>query len=123
MRAGNEPPKPNLGNKALGAYGEARAAQWYEAHGYRVLERNWRCRDGEIDLIVALTNTVVFCEVKTRRNEAYGLPVEAVGWKKQQRLRRLAAIWLHESDVRPSRIRFDVASVVGGKVVVFESAF
>jgi putative endonuclease len=123
MRARKAVGGKDLGNKALGAYGEARAARWYEAHGYRVLERNWRCRDGEIDLIVALASTVVFCEVKTRRSEAYGLPVEAVGWKKQQRLRRLAAIWLQQSDVRPHRIRFDVASVVGGKVVVFDGAF
>jgi len=115
--------RKDLGNKALGAYGEARVAKWYEANGYIVVARNWRCRDGEVDLIAALADTIVFCEVKTRRSTAFGLPVEAVTWDKQQRLRRLAAIWLREHSVRPHRIRFDVAGVVGGKVTIFEAAF
>ena len=62
----------------LGADGEALAAAWYVAHGYAVLGRNWRCREGEIDLIVHRERSVVICEVKTRATDAFGVPAEAV---------------------------------------------
>jgi putative endonuclease len=113
----------DLSKKALGAYGENLVARWYEARGYRVVERNWRCREGEIDVIVALANTIVFCEVKTRRSEAFGLPAEAVGWKKQRKIRTAASIWMQRTGVRPAAIRFDVASVIQRKVTVIEGAF
>ena len=64
--------------RALGAAGEDVAAAWYRAAGYEVLARNWRCREGELDLVVAGSGVVVFCEVKTRRGDAFGLPSEAV---------------------------------------------
>jgi putative endonuclease len=116
-------PDRDLSNKALGAYGEALVARWYETRGYTVVARNWRCREGEVDLIVALATTVVFCEVKTRSSDAFGVPASAVGWKKQRKLRALAAIWLKTYDVRPSAVRFDVASVLKQQVEVFEAAF
>ncbi len=113
----------DLSNKALGAYGENLVAHWYEARGYRLLGRNWRCREGEIDLIVALAKTVVFCEVKTRRTDAFGLPAEAVGWQKQRKLRTAASVWMRLNRVHPAVVRFDVASVVQRKVDVIEAAF
>ena len=109
--------------QALGAKGEAMAASWYEANGYEVLARNWRCRDGEIDLIVRRQRTIVFCEVKTRTTAAFGSPAEAVTRTKQMRLRRLAARWLDESTVRPGRIRFDVAAILAGELEMIEAAF
>jgi putative endonuclease len=116
-------PDRDLSNKALGAYGESLVARWYETRGYTVVARNWRCREGEVDLIVALANTVVFCEVKTRSSDAFGVPASAVDWKKQRKLRALAAIWLQAADVRPRAVRFDVASVLKQRVEVFEAAF
>ena len=110
--------------RALGARGEEIAAAWYEARGYEVVTRNWRCREGEIDLIVRSAGTYVFCEVKTRTTDAFGAPVEAVTRTKQMRVRRLAARWLEEeAPVRPREIRFDVASVLGGTIEVVEGAF
>jgi len=109
--------------QALGAKGEAQAARWYQAHGYEVVARNWRCRDGEIDLIVRLRRTIVFCEVKTRTSDAFGLPAEAVTRAKRERLRHLAARWLEESPIRPVGIRFDVAAVLDGHLEVIEGAF
>ncbi|QGG94853.1 YraN family protein [Actinomarinicola tropica] len=111
------------GRQALGAHGEARAAAWYAEHGYEVLDRNWRCRDGEIDLVLRHGRTAVFCEVKTRRSDAYGVPAEAVTPAKQLRLRRLAARWLHASTWRPAEVRFDVAAVLAGRLEVIEAAF
>jgi putative endonuclease len=65
----------------------------------------------------------VFCEVKTRASDRYGVPAEAVGWRKQQRLRRLAAIWLATHDHPPMQLRFDVACVLGTRLEVIQAAF
>jgi putative endonuclease len=108
----------------LGAQGEQRAASWYAAHGYVVVARNWRCPDGELDLIVASATELVFCEVKTRSSDRFGLPAEAVTAAKQRRLRRLAARFLAEAGGAGGRsLRFDVASVVGMRIEVIEAAF
>ncbi len=110
--------------RALGQRGEEAVAAWYEARGYDVVVRNWRCRDGELDLVVRDGRTFVFCEVKTRTTDAFGAPAEAVTRTKQMRLRRLAAKWLeNDAPLRPTDIRFDVASVLGGTVEVLEGAF
>ena len=110
--------------RALGARGEQLVADWYEARGYRVLARNWRCRAGELDLVVARGRAVVFCEVKARTTDAFGVPAEAVGRTKQMRVRRLAAAWLDTDAPGPaSEIRFDVASELAGVVEVLEGAF
>ena len=98
--------------QAVGAYGERLASQFLESEGLVVLERNWRCREGEIDLILRDGDDVVFCEVKTRRSLIFGTPAEAVGWAKVRRLRRLAAQWLAQSSQHPREIRFDVVSVL-----------
>lgn len=98
--------------------------RWYTQRGYALVARNWRCQAGEIDLIVSAAKVLVFCEVKARANSQYGGPQAAVGWQKQRRVRRLAAIWLAE--LRPTgyfEIRFDVAAVVGTHVQVIEAAF
>jgi putative endonuclease len=100
------------------------AAAWYEARGYQVVARNWRCRDGELDLILRQGRTFVFCEVKTRTTVAYGTPAEAVTAQKRARIRRLAARWLAEdAPVRPREIRFDVAAILGGEIEIIEGAF
>jgi putative endonuclease len=117
----------------LGARGEDLVAGWYARAGYSVLERNWRCREGELDLVVVKGRVLVFCEVKTRRGSAFGGPAEAVTFTKQRRLRRLAARWLAESRSPGARrswpeIRFDVACVTpvaggGLQVEMIEAAF
>ncbi|MBW3651707.1 MAG: YraN family protein [Actinobacteria bacterium] len=111
--------------RSLGARGEELVAQWYEARGYEVVARNWRCREGELDIILRTAGTYVFCEVKTRTSTAFGSPLEAVTREKQMRLRRLAARWLEFEAPRPAReIRFDVASVLGPTdIEVVEAAF
>jgi putative endonuclease len=100
------------GRTTLGRRGEELAAEHYRRLGFTVLEQNYRCRDGEIDIIVARGNLVAFCEVKTRHSSRWGEPSEAVGWRKQQRLRRLAASWLGERRPEFSELRFDVVSVL-----------
>ncbi len=122
---------------AVGRAGEDLAASWYESQGYEVLARNWRCRQGELDIVARRARLVVFCEVKARTSEVFGLPAEAVGPVKQAKIRRLAALWFadgaRENAVgarenasgrgRGGPVRFDVASVMGGEVEVIEGAF
>ena len=98
--------------QAVGAHGERLAEQHLREQGLVVLARNWRCADGEIDLILRDGPDVVFCEVKTRRGTRFGTPAEAIGPDKVRRLRGLAARWLAESTVRPREVRFDVVAVL-----------
>jgi len=109
--------------KYLGEYGEARARRAYEAAGYEVLAQNWRGRAGEIDLVLARDGCVVVCEVKTRATVRYGVPAEAVDWRKQRRLRALAFEFLAEHKPRCRAVRFDVVSIVSGQLQIIEAAF
>jgi putative endonuclease len=107
----------------LAAYGEERVAEWYRASGFDVVARNWRCPQGELDLVLGHGDLIVVCEVKTRSSTVFGAPVEAVTRAKQARLRRAAARWLEEGSHHAGLVRFDVASVLGGVVEVVEGAF
>jgi putative endonuclease len=98
----------------LGSRGERIAAAYLTAAGLRVLDRNWRCRDGELDLVVRDGDTLVFCEVKTRSGIGFGHPAEAVTRVKQRRLRTLAQRWLAAHDEHASDLRFDVVGVLVG---------
>jgi putative endonuclease len=115
--------RPRSYRQRLGALGEERAAEWYQEAGYEVVARNWRCREGEIDLVVVGRGCVVICEVKTRSSDRFGVPAEAVTPTKQARLRVLAAQFLRDQPQAQNRLRFDVASVRSGKVDVIEDAF
>jgi putative endonuclease len=111
----------------IGALGEDAAADTYRRRGYRIVARNWRCRLGEIDLVVERDGVLVFCEVKSRRGAMLGGGYEAVTWRKQAKLRALVEAFLQTHGSGPQVIRFDVASVtVRGEhptVELFEDAF
>ncbi len=124
---------PRRTKTELGRYGEKRAAAWYRSQGFEILEQNWFCPTvhgrGELDLVLRKGALVVVCEVKTRTSTRYGHGHEAVGWAKQQQVRKLAGIWLHEvgrqrRDLGYVEMRFDVADVdADGQVSVYEQAF
>jgi len=111
----------------LGVHGEDLAERWYLERGYGLLDRNWRCSSGELDLVLRAAghdaDVIVFCEVKTRSTGRFGTPFEAVGRDKQRRIRRLAVAWLSDHDVWAARLRFDVAGVSGGRIQVIQDAF
>ena len=113
--------------KALGDFGEERAALYLRRRGYRIVERNFRCRQGQIDLIAEdkATGTIVFVEVKTRTEGGLGRPAEAVDANKQRFLRLAAEQWLSENDARDCSARFDVIEVLlpEGAVNRIENAF
>jgi len=95
----------------VGRYGEDVAARHLSEQGYIVLQRNWRCELGEIDIVARDGDCLVVCEVKTRRSDTFGSPLEAVTPRKLARLRQLAARWVAESGLHPPLIRIDVVAV------------
>jgi putative endonuclease len=101
----------------LGRAGEGLAADLYRRAGFRILDRNFRSGREEIDLVASRGGLIVFCEVKTRRSDEWGLPSEAVHPRKQAALRRVAGAWLSVCRDRIPRsasteVRFDVVSVI-----------
>ncbi len=114
------PPDPRPDPRAeLGRWGEQVAVDHLEAAGLVVLERNWRCREGELDIVASEVTaggtTVVFVEVKTRSGTGFGRPAEAVTPRKLQRLRRLSQRWLAEHRVGWVEVRFDVVAVLADR--------
>lgn len=108
-------------NRRLGRRGEELAARHLAGLGMVVLDRNWRCEAGEIDLVLRDGRVLVICEVKTRTSTAYGTPLEAVDQRKADRLRRLGARWLLSHSCHPDDVRVDLVGVLaprGGPVEV-----
>ncbi|MGW4747457.1 YraN family protein [Streptomyces sp. NPDC004290] len=101
--------------QALGRYGEELATRRLVAYGMHILARNWRCgRSGEIDIVARDGDTLVICEVKTRRDGAYEHPMAAVTPRKAERLRRLATCWLdrHGAPAPAGGVRIDLVGIV-----------
>ena len=112
----------------VGARGERATETLYVGRGYRVVARNWTCRLGELDLVFARGQTLVVCEVKTRRGSRYGGGYEAVDARKRQKIRAVTEVFLMQTRALTSAVRFDVASVRlrpdgSAAIHVFEDAF
>lgn len=99
----------------LGRAGEERAVQHLSALGYTIVERNWRCAQGEIDIVALDAGELVFVEVKTRRTDRYGHPFEAIDARKKRRMWGLAHAWAvsHREAARGRRIRLDGIGIIG----------
>jgi putative endonuclease len=110
-----------------GTDGVEAAARWYEEQGYEILERHWRRREGEVDLVARQGATVVFIEVMVQVSEQPVAGADAILPAKQRRVRRLGSRWLSELTPAVGRnrieLRFDVATVTSGTVTVVEDAF
>lgn len=113
-----------MNKKEIGAKYEALAAEFLEAKGYEILEKNFRCRQGEIDLIVCDGKYLVFVEVKYRSSSQYGSAVTAVSYKKQQTISCVAAFYLLKNRLsEDTPCRFDVIAIDGDEVKHYENAF
>jgi putative endonuclease len=107
----------------LGRWGEGLAAQRLESQGYVIVDRNWRCRRGEIDLVAQEGDILVFVEVKTRRGREYGTPEEAITRSKVKRLLELGQRYMLERDIEDMDWRIDLVAVEldqQGKLLRFE---
>ena len=109
-------------NKMLGRQGEDRAAVYLAGKGYRILERNYSTRNGEIDLIALHEGEVVFVEVKTRTSNAYGAPELAVNARKQMRMVKAALAYIKYKKLHQMPCRFDVVAISGQEVQVIRNA-
>ncbi|WP_235941424.1 YraN family protein [Paenibacillus puerhi] len=100
------------GRKQLGMQGEAGAASYLQEQGMSILDRNWRCRTGEIDLIAEEKGILVFVEVRTRNlSGAFGTPQESVNLRKQRKMLETARVYIHRHGKHESQVRFDVVSI------------
>lgn len=97
---------------AVGRYGEDVAARYLAGEGFAILERNWRCELGEIDIVAREGDALVICEVKTRRGLNYGSPLESITYRKLTTLRKLAGRWLQTHQLKPGAIRIDIVAVL-----------
>jgi len=127
LRRSTRPPSISEGHLALGRWGEREAALHVQRQGWKILRKNFRApRGGEIDLVCRDRETLVFAEVKTRRSEELGRPLDAVDRKKQRLIRRGALHWLRLLDMPDITFRFDVIEVIASESVeirIIESAF
>lgn len=114
---------PRTWNRRHGARAEWLAAKALVGRGYRIAERNFRVRIGELDLIAWDQDTLVFVEVRSRGSGEYGGAIEAIGARKRHQVSRVAALYLALRGLRPRRCRFDVVAVTGTTVVVIADAW
>lgn len=98
--------------KRLGERGEDAAVAFLERSGLTIVERNWRCPSGEIDIVALDEETLVLCEVKTRRTAAKGSPEDAITPAKRRRYAKLAAAYVQAAGVEPVAVRFDVVTLL-----------
>jgi len=103
-----------VNRKALGALGEKRAREFLKKRGYRIVETNFRCREGEIDIIARDKDYLVFVEVRTRTGSQFGTPEESITFAKREKLTSVALAYLQTHKNLPSLWRFDVVAIEVG---------
>ena len=112
-----------MNNRAKGRAGESMAEEYLAVRGYNILEKNYRNRFGEIDIIAKDGNTFVFIEVKTRNTSLHGLPADAVDIRKQGRIGRVALYYITVKKIGDHPCRFDVLSISDDRVELIKDAF
>lgn len=112
-----------MNKRFVGKTGEDIASTYLQENGYTVICRNFSCHLGEIDIVAKQGGYVVFVEVKNRSTTAFGLPRQAVDWRKQQKIVGVAKFWLVSNKLFGSPVRFDVVEILDGKVTILQDAF
>lgn len=112
-----------MNTRVVGRHGEDLAVKYLLKHKYKILARNFSCEFGEIDIIAWDRTSIIFIEVKARKDDKFGLPREAVNWHKQQTIIRCANYWLYRMRQTGRPVRFDVIEVLDGEITHIEDAF
>jgi len=107
----------------LGRRGENVSVKFLKKQGYKIMQTNYRCSVGEVDIIAKDNNVLCFVEVKTRKSQEFGLPEEAVDWRKQMKLAKVALTYLKEKKICEQDLRFDVVSVYPDHIKLIKDAF
>ena len=105
-------PHPGPFRLSLGERGETAACRFLEAQGYKILEKNYKCKLGEIDVITRRQGRLAFVEIKTRTSTQFGTPQEAVNLQKQEKIFKVAQWYLKEKKILKSPIAFDVVAIL-----------
>lgn len=100
-----------MNNIEKGNFGEMVAAMYLEKQGFEIVERNFRCRLGEVDIICKKNNQIIFVEVKTRTTNNYGAPSEAVNKEKKNKIRKVAALYMMSEKITNYQVKFDVMEI------------
>ena len=112
-----------MNKRKIGSIGEDMAVEFLKSRGVKILERNYQNRFGEIDIIGRKDNTLLFIEVKYRKNESFGYPLEAVGFAKREKIRKMARFFLNENHYYHYNIRFDCIGIIGSQIEWIKGAF
>ncbi|WP_034772716.1 YraN family protein [Lachnoanaerobaculum saburreum] len=112
-----------MNKRQIGSIGEDMAVEFLKSRGVKILERNYQNRFGEIDIIGREDNTLLFIEVKYRKNESFGYPLEAVGFAKREKIRKMARFFLNENHYYHYNIRFDCIGIIGLQIEWIKGAF
>lgn len=112
-----------MNNRKIGSDYERIAGEYLKLHGYEILEYNFRCKSGEVDLIAKDGEYLVFCEVKYRKDDRKGEPLEAVTLEKQKRISKVAGYYIARTHNINMPCRFDVIGILGNEIQVVKNAF
>ena len=112
-----------MNKRQIGSIGEDMAVEFLKSRGVKILERNYQNRFGEIDIIGREDNTLLFIEVKYRKNESFGYPLEAVGFAKREKIRKMARFFLNENHYYHYNIRFDCIGIMESGIEWIKGAF
>jgi len=112
-----------VNKRQIGSIGEDMAVEFLKSCGVKILERNYQNRFGEIDIIGMEDNTLLFIEVKYRKNKSFGYPLEAVGFAKREKIRKMARFFLNENHYYSYNIRFDCIGIIGSQIEWIKGAF
>ena len=110
-------------NKIEGNVGEVMSAEFLKKKGYKIITTNFKTKFGEIDIIAKDKNTFVFVEVKRRETLKFGRPIEAINYKKEQTIKKVAEYYLNKTKNFDKDVRFDVIEIVGNEITHIEYAF
>ena len=109
--------------REIGKIGEEIACKYLESKNYKILEKNFRCRSGEIDIIALDGDYIVFIEVKYRKDNSFGFPRESINYHKQRNISKVAAYYLLVRNAFHKNSRFDVVEIIGGQIEIIQNAF
>ena len=112
-----------MNTRIIGTRGEDVAIEYLKSQSYVILDRNFNCHFGEIDVVAWDGESVVFVEVKSRKNTEFGLPREAVDWRKQKTIVKCAEVWLYKKKRVGVPVRFDVIEILAGELNHIVDAF
>lgn len=112
-----------VNNIVVGKHGEDLATEYLKNNEFYILDRNFKCKIGEIDIVAKKDDVIIFVEVKTRSGDRFGMPREAVNYYKQRKIRNVASVYIKFKRLFDYSCRFDIIEILDGQITHIENAF